>query len=120
MSEYCRRNSENSCISQPCSWLLPSLKEVEFTKLSNIDFCDPRKRSSKNKVNAPKQALRKILPHEDEKQKFYTKLHQTGMDSAILRFTPGFVKDLFHQLQKSERLCLIFIIKRSSNFSITR
>ena len=67
-SEYCRRNSENACTSQPCSWLPPSLKEVEFAELSNADFSDPRKRFSKNKVNAPKQALRKILPDEDEKQ----------------------------------------------------
>ena len=51
----------------------PSLKEeVEFSELSNIDFSDPRKRLSKNKVNSPKQALRKILPDEDEKQQFYT------------------------------------------------
>ena len=85
-SEYCK----NACASQPCSWLPPSLKEVEFTELSNIDFSDPRKRLSKNKVNAPKQALKKILPDEDEKQQFNTKLHQTGMDSAILRITPEF------------------------------
>ena len=38
------------------------------------------------------QTLRKILPHEGEKQQFYTKLHQTGMDSAILRITPAFCK----------------------------
>ena len=38
----------------------------------------------------PKQALRKFLPHQDEKQQFYTKLHLTGMDSAILRITPVF------------------------------
>ena len=62
-SEYWRRNSENACMSQPCSWLPPSLKEVEFAELSNIDFTDPRKRLSKNKVNAPKQALRKFLLH---------------------------------------------------------
>ena len=68
ISEYCKRNSENTCTSQPCSWLPPFLKEVEFAKLSNTDFSDPRKRLNKNKVNAPKQALRKILPDEDEKQ----------------------------------------------------
>ena len=51
-SEYWRRNSENACMSQPCSWLPPSLKEVEFAELSNIDFSDPRKRLSKKKVNA--------------------------------------------------------------------
>ena len=45
-SEYCRRNSENACMSQPCSWLPPSLKEVEFAELSNIDFSDPIKRLS--------------------------------------------------------------------------
>ena len=66
-SEYCRRNSENICTSQPCSWLLHSLKKVEFAELSNIDFSDPKKRLSKNKVNAPKQVLRKIQPHEDKK-----------------------------------------------------
>ena len=66
------------------------MKEVEFAELSKVDFSDPRKRLSKNKENAPKQALRKFLPQEDEKQEFYTKLHQTGMDSAILRITPGF------------------------------
>ena len=87
---YLLLTSENARTSQPCSWLPPSLKEVEFAELSNIDFSDPRKRLSKNKVNAPKQALRKILPDEDEKEQFYTKLHQTGMDSAILRITPGF------------------------------
>ena len=89
-SEFCRRNSENPCASQPCSWLPPSLKEVEFAKLLNIDFSDPRRKLSKNKINAPKQALRKTLPHEDERQQLYTKLHQTGMDSAILRITPEF------------------------------
>ena len=89
-SEYWRRNSENACMSQPCSWLPPSLKEVEFAELSYKDFGDPRKRLSKNKVNEPKQALRKFLPHEDEKQQSYTKLCQTGMDSAILRITPEF------------------------------
>ena len=89
-SEYYRRNSENVCTSQPCSWLPPSLKKVKFAELSNIDFSDPRKRLSKYKVNAPKQALKKLLPHEDEKQQFYTKLLQTGMESAILRITPGF------------------------------
>ena len=52
-------------MSQPCSWLPPSLKEVEYAELSNIDFSDPRKRVSKSKVNAPKQALRKFVPHED-------------------------------------------------------
>ena len=61
-----------------------------FAELSNSDFRDPRKRLSKNKVNAPKQALTKYLPHQDEKQQFYTKLYQTGMDSATLRITPGF------------------------------
>ena len=66
------------------------MKEVEFAELSNKDFGDPRKRLSKNKVNEPKQALRKFLPHEDEKQQSYTKLCQTGMDSAILRITPEF------------------------------
>ena len=66
------------------------MKEVEFAELSNIDFSDSRKRLSKNIVNARKQALRKFLPHEDEKQQFYTKLHQTGMDTAIFRITPGF------------------------------
>ena len=88
--EYCRRNSENACTSQSCSWLPPSLKEVEFAELSCIDFSDARKRLNKNKVNVLKQALRKFLPHQDEKQQFYTKLHQTGMDSAILRITPVF------------------------------
>ena len=63
-SEYCRRNSENACTSLPCPWLPPSLKEVEFAELSNIDFSDPRKRLSKSKVNTPKQALRKFVPHE--------------------------------------------------------
>ena len=52
-------------MSQPCSWLPPSLKEVEYAELSNIYFSDPRKRLSKSKVNAPKQALRKFVPHED-------------------------------------------------------
>ena len=66
------------------------MKEVEFAELSNVDFSDPRKRLSKNKENGPKQALRKFLAQEDEKQEFYTKLHQTGMDSAILRITPEF------------------------------
>ena len=89
-SEYCRRNSENACTSQLYSWLLPSLKDVEFAELSNIDFSVPRKRLSKNKVNVPEQTLRKILPDEDEKQQFYIKLHQTGINSAILRITPGF------------------------------
>ena len=89
-SEYCRRNLENACTSEPCSWLPPSLKEAEFAELSYKDFGDPRKRLSKNKVNEPKQALRKFLPHEDEKQQSYTKLCQTGMDSAILRITPEF------------------------------
>ena len=40
--------------SQPCSWLPPSFKEVEFAELSNIDFSDLSKRLSKNNVNAPK------------------------------------------------------------------
>ena len=93
------------------------MKEVEFAELSNVDFSDPRKRLSKNKENGPKQPLKKFLAQEDEKQEFYTKLHQTGMDSAILRITPGFF-ERFHQLQKSERLCLLLIMKSMSNFSI--
>ena len=66
-SEYCRRNSENACNSQPCSWLPPSLKEVEYAELSNTDFSDPRKRLNKTKVNAPKQDHEKygqLLYHE--------------------------------------------------------
>ena len=89
-SEYCRRNSENTCTSKSCPWLPHSLKKVEFAELSNKDFSDPRKRLSKNKVNVTKEALRKFLPHKDEKQQFYIKLHQTGMDSTILRITLGF------------------------------
>ena len=46
-SEYCMRNSENACISQTCSWLPPSLKDVEFAELSNIDFSDPLKKKNK-------------------------------------------------------------------------
>ena len=68
-SENCRRNSGNACTLQPCSWPPPSLTEVEFAELSNINFSYPRKRLSKNKVNAPKQALR---------------------NSEILRITSGF------------------------------
>ena len=64
-----QENSGNACTLQPCSWPPPSLTEVEFAELSNINFSYPRKRLSKNKVNAPKQALR---------------------NSEILRITPGF------------------------------
>ena len=90
-SKYSRRNSENPCTSQPCSWFPPCLKKVEFVKLSSIDFSDPRKGLSKNKVVGPKQAIRrKFLRYENQKQQFYTKLHQAGMDCAILGITSGF------------------------------
>ena len=101
-SEFCKRNSVNACSSQPFSQLPPSLKEVEFTGRLNVGFSDPRKRLSKNKVNASKQVLRKILlPQEDEKHQFYTKLHQTRMDSAILRITPGFCQRFFPSVGES-------------------
>ena len=32
------------------------------------------------------------MPHEDEKQQFYTKLQQAGMDCGILGITRGFCK----------------------------
>ena len=48
----------------------------------------------------PKQSLRKFLPHQDEKQEFYTKLHQTGIDSAILRITPGFCERFIPSVAK--------------------
>ena len=64
-----------------------------FTLLySSIDFGNPRKKLSKNKAIVPKQALSKVLPHEDEKQQF------------------------FHLLLKLDQLCLVFIMNGLSNF----
>ena len=105
-------------MSQPCSWLPPSLKEVEYAELSNIDFSDPRKRLSKSKVNAPKQALRKFVPHEDQKQQFYTKLHQTEMDRAILRITPGFCERFIPSVAEIRTALFNCYHESMSNFSI--
>ena len=116
--EYCRRNSENFCTSQPCSWRPPSLKKIEFAELPNIDFSDQKKRLSKNKVNAPKQTLRKIVPHEEGKQQFYTKLHQTAMDRAILRITPGFCERFVPSVAEIRTALFNFIMKSMSSFCI--
>ena len=76
-SEYCRRNSENACNSQPCSWLPPFLKEVQFAELSNTDFSDPRRRLNKTKINAPKQ------DHEKFEQLLYHELIHTCVKQYI-------------------------------------
>ena len=57
------------------------------------------------KVNALKQALRKTLLKEDEKQQFYSKLHQTGMDNAILRITTGFCERFIPSVAEIRTAC---------------
>ena len=91
-SDYCKRNFDNACTSQPCTWLPPSAKEVEFSELSNIDFSDPKTRLRKNRSSSQMHCCVETppLPTKDEQNEFYEKLHQTGADSAILRIVPVF------------------------------
>ena len=65
-SEYCRRNSEMKCLYVTTMFMASSLFERSWICWTfKYRFYDPRKRLSKSKVNAPKQALRKFVPHED-------------------------------------------------------
>jgi len=43
-SEYCKRNLENACTSTACTWLPPSIKNVRYLPLSEIDFTDPHEK----------------------------------------------------------------------------
>ena len=91
--EYCQRNFKEACTSVPCSWLPPSLKEVSFAPLSDIDFRNPKK-----KLEALGNSLHPQLsddnknvilkPTPKEKHDFYEKLNNIGCDSAILRLIP--------------------------------
>ena len=49
-----------SCTSFPCSWLLPSFRDVPYAEIANIDFVthkQKRKRGEDDTMRTPTKAL---------------------------------------------------------------
>lgn len=121
-SEYTKRNlkGQDACTSMPCSWLPPSVKEVSFARLSEINFQDP-KRKFQNVEEEPAIVMppspkypkhqQVAKPTNKEKETFFDKLASTGQDIAILRLIPPHNNKLVSIKSKLQNLIFNFYNK---------
>ena len=75
-----------SCTSKPCSWIAPSLKDVEFAKIKDIDFSSPeRKQFESTDGGSTRSKIFKEVepPSGSELNTFFHKLSAAGRASVL-------------------------------------
>jgi len=87
-----------SCTSLPCSWLPPTLKNVPFAQIADIDFSVPDQRKKRRvwpekRINDTPITSKKrsITPSSLELDNFYKKLSESGK-SVLLSLVPTYSK----------------------------
>ena len=83
-----------SCTSLPCGWLPPSLQDVTYSHISEIDFSAPktkRKRLVNNTSSSVSHPLAKLVssPSDSELAELYEDLSKTG-EPALLSIIPEY------------------------------
>lgn len=120
-SEYCKRNLENACTSTACTWLPPSIKNVQYSPLSEIDFTDPHKKFTNASVSALPNAEEGEHPNKlstitkttkEEQSLFYNALANSYGNSAILRLVSEHNEKFIPVLKKLKTTIFKFYDKR--------
>ena len=92
-----RKNT--SCTSTSCTWLVPSLKKVEYAPICDIDFTTPQKRRKTIEGNlscslcTTSSSLKDEgaeKPTEEELEMLYKKLSECKKMPSLLSIVPGY------------------------------
>lgn len=88
--------SNTACTSQPCSWLCPTMKDVKYAPISDIDFAKPKTKRRKALENVPNSratalspAITTPSPTQCELSEFYESLSKVGKP-ALLSIIPKY------------------------------
>ena len=87
-----RKNT--SCTSTPCSWVVPSIKKVDYALICKTDFTTPQKRTKTigNDAASPiaSSSVQNQEPTEGELKCLYKKISESKEKPSILSIVPGF------------------------------
>ncbi len=80
-----------ACTSRPNEWLPPTMKEVPYAEVSEINF--KKKKTDKPKTTKNMSLPKFAPPTAAEKKTLYDQLKATGSKPAILSLVPGYSDD---------------------------
>ena len=90
---HTRLVKNTACTSLPCGWLPPTLKNVTYKPVSDIDFTAPKtkKKKTEDQQVSPALSTSTIIcpPTECEIKAFYEELKKSGKPS-LLSIVPGY------------------------------
>ena len=116
--EYAVRLQENKTVTQDKAyWLPPTLKEVEYSEIKDIDFTSSKslkqnmaerlQAASKAPKSTPSTSSKKYFASDQELDGFYAKLNACHAKSSILSIVPPFSKEFKPNRLENKNLSLV-------------